>query len=478
MKKIGEEKFDIVIAEKDTSFEEDVKNFLIGKLDAAIYEPSRMKRVSNLGLLEEELKKYVVEKYPEEADVKKKKASIIYEEEIDRMVHDNIINHDKRPDGRKSNELRDISCEVGIFKRAHGSGFFMRGTTQALSMLTLGSPGDKQLIDTMGTSSEKRFMHHYNFPAYSVGEIGPMRGPGRREIGHGALAERALEAVIPSEQEFPYTIRVVSEILSSNGSSSMASVCGSILAMMDGGVPIKKPAAGIAMGLMFDKEGNYKILTDIQGPEDHHGDMDFKVAGTRDGVAAIQMDVKIDGITPKIAAEVLAQAREARLQIIEKMEQAIAKPRADLSLFAPRIYTLQINPDKIGAVIGPGGKVINEIIRETGVAINIEDNGTVLITSPQSEAANKAIAWVKSIVKEAQVGEIYEGKVVKIMPFGAFVEIFPGTDGLLHISEIENRRIEKVEDVLKTGQAISVKVKEITPEGKINLTHKGISSDK
>lgn len=478
VKKIGEEKFTIVIAEKDAAFEEDVKNFLIGKLDAAIYEPSRMKRVSNLGLLEEELKKYVVEKYPEEADVKKKKASIIYEEEIDRIVHDNIINHDKRPDGRKSNELRDISCEVGIFKRSHGSGFFMRGTTQALSMLTLGSPGDKQLIDTMGTSSEKRFMHHYNFPAYSVGEIGPMRGPGRREIGHGALAERALEAVIPSEKEFPYTIRVVSEILSSNGSSSMASVCGSILAMMDGGVPIKKPAAGIAMGLMFDKEGNYKILTDIQGPEDHHGDMDFKVAGTRDGVAAIQMDVKIDGITPKIAAEVLAQAREARLQIIEKMEQAIAKPRTDLSLFAPRIYTLQINPDKIGAVIGPGGKVINEIIRETGVAINIEDDGTVLITSPQSEAANKAIAWVKSIVKEAQVGEIYEGKVVKIMPFGAFVEIFPGTDGLLHISEIENRRIEKVEEVLKTGQAISVKVKEITPEGKINLTHKGISSDK
>lgn len=478
VKKIGEEKFTIVIAEKDISFEEDVKNFLIGKLDAAIYEPSRMKRVSNLGLLEEELKKYVVEKYPEEADIKKKKASIIYEEEIDRIVHDNIINHDKRPDGRKSNELRDISCEVGIFKRSHGSGFFMRGTTQALSMLTLGSPGDKQLIDTMGTSSEKRFMHHYNFPAYSVGEIGPMRGPGRREIGHGALAERALEAIIPSEKEFPYTIRVVSEILSSNGSSSMASVCGSILAMMDGGVPIKKPAAGIAMGLMFDKGGNYKILTDIQGPEDHHGDMDFKVAGTRDGVAAIQMDVKIDGITPKIAAEVLAQAREARLQIIEKMEQAIAKPRADLSLFAPRIYTLQINPDKIGAVIGPGGKVINEIIRETGVAINIEDDGIVLITSPQSEAANKAIAWVKSIVKEAQVGEIYEGKVVKIMPFGAFVEIFPGTDGLLHISEIENRRIEKVEDVLKTGQAISVKVKEITPEGKINLTHKGISSDK
>lgn len=320
-------------------------------------------------------------------------------------------------------------------------------------------------------------MHHYNFPAYSVGEIGAMRGPGRREIGHGALAERALEAVIPSEKEFPYTIRVVSEILSSNGSSSMASVCGSILAMMDGGVPIKKPAAGIAMGIMFDKQGNYKILTDIQGPEDHHGDMDFKVAGTRDGVTAIQMDVKIDGITPKVAAEVLAQAKEARLQILSKMEQAIDKPKSDLSKYAPRIYSIQINPDMIGAVIGPGGKVINEIIKETGVAIDISDDGTVLITSTDSDAANKAKGWIQDITREAVVGEIYEGKIVKIMPFGAFVEIFPGTDGLLHISEISNKRIEKVEDVLKEGEVVKVKVKEITPEGKISLSHKALLGD-
>lgn len=476
IKQIGEEKVVLKVNEKDTAFEEEAKKFLADKLDAAVFEPSRMKRVSNLGLLKDELKNYVKEKYPED-DAKIKAAGNIYEEEINRVVHENIIQKDRRPDGRKSNELRDINCEISLLPRTHGSGFFMRGTTQALSVLTLGSPSDKQIIDTMGTSTEKRFMHHYNFPAYSVGEIGAMRGPGRREIGHGALAERALEAVIPSEKEFPYTIRVVSEILSSNGSSSMASVCGSILAMMDGGVPIKKPAAGIAMGIMFDEQGNYKILTDIQGPEDHHGDMDFKVAGTRDGVTAIQMDVKIDGITPKVASEVLAQAKEARLQILSKMEQAIDKPRSDLSKYAPRIYSLQINPDMIGAVIGPGGKVINEIIKETGVAIDISDDGTVLITSTDSDAANKAKGWIQDITREAVVGEIYEGKIVKIMPFGAFVEIFPGTDGLLHISEISNKRIEKVEDVLKEGEVIKVKVKEITPEGKISLSHKALLGD-
>lgn len=476
VKQIGEEKAVLKINEKDTAFEEEVKNFLADKLDAAVFEPSRMKRVSNLGLLKDELKNYVKEKYPED-DTKTKAAGNIYEEEINRIVHENIIQKDRRPDGRKSNELRDITCEISLLPRTHGSGFFMRGTTQALSVLTLGSPSDKQVIDTMGASTEKRFMHHYNFPAYSVGEIGAMRGPGRREIGHGALAERALEAIIPSEKEFPYTIRVVSEILSSNGSSSMASVCGSTLAMMDGGVPIKKPAAGIAMGIMFDEQGNYKILTDIQGPEDHHGDMDFKVAGTRDGVTAIQMDVKIDGITPKIAAEVLAQAKEARLQILSKMEQAIAKPKDDLSKYAPRIYTIQINPDKIGAVIGPGGKVINEIIKETGVAIDISDDGTVLITSTDSDAANKAKNWIQDITREAVVGAVYEGKIVKIMPFGAFVEIFPGTDGLLHISEISNKRIEKVEDALKEGEIVKVKVKEITPEGKISLSHKALLNE-
>lgn len=317
-------------------------------------------------------------------------------------------------------------------------------------------------------------MHHYNFPAYSVGEIGPMRGPGRREIGHGALAERALEAILPSEKDFPYTIRIVSEILSSNGSSSMASVCGSTLALMDGGVPIKKPAAGIAMGLMFDAKGNYKILTDIQGPEDHHGDMDFKIAGTKDGVTAMQMDVKIDGLTPEIAAKVLEQAKKARLEILSKIESAIAKPKSELSLYAPRIYTISINPDKIGALIGPGGKVINEITKETGVSINIEDDGTVFVTSPDSEQAQKAKQWIEDITHEATVGAIYEGKVVKIMPFGAFVEIFPGTDGLLHISEIENKRVERVEDILKQGDAVKVKVKEISPDGKISLSRKAL----
>ncbi|KKQ40542.1 MAG: Polyribonucleotide nucleotidyltransferase [Candidatus Moranbacteria bacterium GW2011_GWF2_37_7] len=476
-KQIGEPKAEIKLAEKDTAFEEEVRSFLSDKLDKAIFEPSKIIRSSNLGLLKEELKNYVKEKYPED-ETKIKKFGNIYEEEIDRVVHENIIQKDRRPDGRKSNELRNISCEISILPRTHGSGFFMRGTTQALSILTLGSPGEKQIIDTMGSSSEKRFLHHYNFPAFSVGEIGPMRGPGRREIGHGTLAERALEAILPSEKDFPYTIRVVSEILSSNGSSSMASVCGASLAMMDGGVPIKKPAAGIAMGLMFDDKGTYKILTDIQGPEDHHGDMDFKVAGTKDGITAIQMDVKIDGITPKIAAEVLAQAKDARLQILEKMEQTISAPKPEISKYAPRIYTLQINPDSIGLIIGPGGKTIKEITKETGVAIDINDDGTVLITSNDSKAANKAREWIQDITREAVVGEIYEGKIVKIMPFGAFVEIFPGTDGLLHISEISNERIEKVEDVLKEGNMIKVKVKEINEQGKISLSHKTLLNGK
>lgn len=473
VKKIGKEKIKLEIAEKDLPFEEEIKKFLSADLENAIFEPSRMERVNNLDALKESLKNYVKDKYPDD-EAKLKKAGAIFDEEIDRIVHENIIQKDKRPDGRKSDQLRDISCEISILPRTHGSGFFMRGTTQALSILTLGSPGEKQTIDTMGTTSEKRFMHHYNFPAYSVGEIGPMRGPGRREIGHGALAERALEPIIPKEQDFPYTIRVVSEILSSNGSSSMASVCGSVLAMMDGGVPISKPAAGIAMGLMSAKDGGYKILTDIQGPEDHHGDIDFKVAGTKDGVTAIQMDVKIDGITPKIATEVLTQAKDARLQIIAKMEQTISAPKSELSKYAPRIYTVQINPDSIGLVIGPGGKTIKEITKETGVAIDINDDGTVLITSTDSEAANKAKGWIKDITREAVVGEIYEGKVVKIMPFGAFVEIFPGTDGLLHVSEISNEYIKNVEDVLKIGDIVKVKVREVTPEGKINLSRKAL----
>ncbi|KKU17659.1 MAG: Polyribonucleotide nucleotidyltransferase [Candidatus Azambacteria bacterium GW2011_GWB2_46_37] len=325
----------------------------------------------------------------------------------------------------------------------------------------------------MEYQGKKRFIHHYNFPPFSVGEIKPMRGPSRRDIGHGALAEKALEAIIPPKEEFPYTIRVVSEILSSNGSSSMASVCGSSLALMAGGVPIKRPAAGIAMGLMMDKKGNYKVLTDIQGPEDHHGDMDLKVAGTSEGVTGLQMDVKIEGVTLQILKDAFAQAKKARLEILEKITAVISGPRTELSPFAPKIVSFKINPDKIGAVIGPGGKIINEIIEKTGAIIDIEDDGSVFITCVDAQAAQKAVEWVKNIAREAKVGEIYQGKVVKIMDFGAFVELFPGQDGMVHISELASYRVAKVEDVVKVGDIIPVKVLEVDPaSGKIRLSLK------
>jgi polyribonucleotide nucleotidyltransferase len=375
-------------------------------------------------------------------------------------------------DGRKIDELRQISCEVGLLPRTHGSGLFVRGQTKALSILTLGAPGDQQTLDGMEIVGKKRFMHHYNFPPYSSGEIKPMRGPGRREIGHGMLAEKALLPLIPSVEEFPYTIRIVTEILSSNGSTSMASISASSLALMDAGVPIKKPATGIALGMMSDETGKYKILTDIQGPEDHHGDMDFKVAGTRDGITAIQMDVKVKGITEEILKEALERGKKTRLQILDKIESVLAKPRPQLSVFAPRILTLQINPEKIREVIGPGGKIINEIIDECEVAIDIEDSGKVFITGEKEEAVQKALTWIKNITHEVQVGEIFQGKVKRIMAFGAFVEILPGQEGLVHISQLANYRVNKVEDVVKIDQIIPVKVIEIDEQGRINLSLK------
>ena len=344
-----------------------------------------------------------------------------------------------------------------------------------MTVATLGSPGDEQTLDSMEEDGTKRFMHHYTFPSFSVGETGPMRGPGRREIGHGALAEKALQPLIPNDKEkFPYTIRLVSEILSSNGSSSMASVCGSSLALMDAGVFIPRPVAGIAMGLISDSNGKHKILTDIQGYEDHHGDMDFKVAGTEKGITAMQMDVKVAGITLEIVSEVLSKAREARMKIIETMNEAIPESRADLSKYAPRITTMKINPEKIKDVIGPGGKMINEIIAETGVAIDIEDDGLVMITSKDAGEAKRAEDWIKDLTREVVAGEIFQGKVVKIMDFGAFVEILPKQDGLVHISELAPHRVEKVEDVVKVGDTIKVKVKEIDSQGRISLTHKGV----
>ena len=476
IREVGRTKAQPILVAADEEVENSIREFLSDKLPAAIYESDKAKRVQKENELKEKLADYLKEKYPNDFEEKGYGgvAEIVTDEEIDKIVHKDILEKGRRPDGRGLDEVRTLSAEVGILPRTHGTGLFNRGETQVLSVLTLGSPGDEQLLDSMEEDGVKRFMHHYTFPGFSVGEVKPMRGPSRRDIGHGNLAERALEKFMPSKEDFPYTIRLVSEVLSSNGSSSMASVCGSSLALMDGGVPIPRPVAGIAMGLMSDENGNYKILTDIQGPEDHHGDMDLKVAGTEKGITALQMDVKIKGVTPNILAEAFEAARRARTQIIAEMNKAISVPRKELSPYAPRIITLQINPDRIRDVIGPGGKIINEIIAETGVAIDIEDDGLVMITAKDTEAGEKALIWVKNLTREVKVGEIFQGRVVKIMNFGAFVEILPGQEGLVHISELAPHRVEKVEDVVKEGEIIAVKVKSIDEQGKISLTHKGV----
>ncbi|MDO8571232.1 MAG: polyribonucleotide nucleotidyltransferase, partial [bacterium] len=406
---------------------------------------------------------------------KRKKCLSLLEAEAEGEVSRAILEREQRVDGRKLDEIRSLVSEVGILKRTHGSGLFQRGETQVLSVVTLGSPGDEQILDGMEEVGKKRYMHHYNFPPYSVGEVKPMRGPGRREIGHGALAEKALLPVLPTKEEFPYTIRVVSEVLGSNGSSSMGSTCGSTLALMDAGVPIKEPVAGIAMGLASDEKGNYKILTDLQDLEDGDGGMDFKVAGTRNGITAIQLDTKTLGLTLPIIEETLKRALKARLQILDTMTAVIAHPRAELSSFAPRIITLQINPDKIRDVIGPGGKVINEIIDATGVQIDIEQTGVVLITSTNEEGSKRAVEWVKRLTREVKVGEIFEGKVTRTLDFGAFVEILPRTEGLVHISELAPMRVDRVTDVVKIGQMVTVKVIAIDEQNRINLSIKRVA---
>ena len=382
------------------------------------------------------------------------------------------MTYTKRLDGRKLDEVRPIQAEAAVLPRTHGSGLFVRGQTRALSILTLGSPSDQQLLEGMEVVGKKRFMHHYNFPPYSSGEIKPMRGPGRREIGHGMLAERALMPLIPEFDQFPYTIRVVTEILSSNGSTSMASVSAASLALMDAGVPIKAPATGIAIGIVEGEDGKYELLTDIQGPEDHHGGMDFKAAGTRKGVTAIQMDVKIPGIGAEILKGALERAKKARNEILDKIEQVLPEPRTELSPYAPRILILHINPEKIRDVIGPGGKVINEIIGETGASIDIEQTGQVFITSESAESASKAAQWIENITREAKIGEIFQGRVTRILDFGAFVEIIPGQEGLVHISQLAPWHVNKVTDVVKIGDVIPVKVISIDEQGRINLSLK------
>jgi len=471
---IGKEKREAKKIEANQETEDAMRKFLANRLSKVVFADSKEEKQKESKQLKEDLHKFIEEKFGDDKNLKYI-ADLVTDEEIDALVHKAILEENKRPDKRGVEEIRKISAQVGLLPRTHGSGLFNRGETQALTVATLGSPGDEQTLDSMEEDGTKRFMHHYTFPSFSVGETGPMRGPGRREIGHGALAEKALQPLVPQDKEkFPYTIRLVSEILSSNGSSSMASVCGSSLALMDAGVFIPRPVAGIAMGLISNDNGDHKILTDIQGYEDHHGDMDFKVAGTEKGITAMQMDVKVAGITLEIVAEVLSKAREARMKIIETMNEAISESRADLSKYAPRITTMKINPEKIKDVIGPGGKMINEIIAETGVAIDIEDDGLVMITSKDATEAKRAEDWIKDLTREIVVGEIFQGKVVRIMSFGAFVELLPGQDGLVHISELAPNRVEKVEDIVNLGDVIAVKVKEVDEQGRISLTHKGV----
>ena len=421
------------------------------------------------------LREALVESYPEEDEEKRRQVAHYFDALEERLFRDDVLLQHQRPDKRAFDQVRDIACEVGILPRTHGSGLFTRGETQALVTATLGTAEDMQRLDVLEGEAFKRFMLHYNFPPFSVGEVAFLRGPGRREIGHGALAERALRNVIPENGDFPYTIRVVSDILESNGSSSMATVCGASLALMDAGVPIKAPVAGIAMGLV--KEGDHcAILTDIAGPEDHYGDMDFKVAGTKDGITALQMDIKVGGITPQIMAEALSQAKAARLHVLGKMLETLPEPRKGISTFAPRIYTLHINREKIGELIGPGGKVIRGIVEQTGAKIDVEDDGTVSVAAVEEASANKALKMIKDLMAEAELGKTYLGKVVRLADFGAFVEIFPGTDGLLHISEVAEHHIRNIRDELKEGDQLLVKV--ITIEGnKIRLSRKAVLRD-
>ena len=471
VEEVGKEKIEVVVEEIDNDLESKVRELATDKIKEAVKAIEKQTRDENLAKVEKEVLEHFAEEYPEQ----EKDIINVLENIKKEVVRSMILDEGVRVDGRELSEIRPLSCEVGLLPRTHGSGFFKRGQTHVLTVCTLGPMADVQVLDGLWEEESKRYMHHYNFPPYSVGETRPIRGPGRREIGHGALAERALEPIIPSVDDFPYAIRLVSEVMSSNGSTSMASVCGSTLALMDAGVPIKAPVSGIAMGLIKDEDtGKVAILSDIQGIEDFLGDMDFKVAGTEKGITAIQMDIKIKGIDKEILANALAAAREGRMFIMQKMLDCISEPRKELSPYAPKIISTTIDPEKIRDVIGPGGKVINGIIAETGVKIEIEDDGHVFVYSPNQEDAQKAIEMVENIAKEVEVGEIYQGKVMRIANFGAFVELLPGKEGLVHISKLSHDRVAKVEDVVKVGDEITVKVTDIDEQGRINLSRKDV----
>lgn len=473
IKEVGKEKKTVELVESSSDFKKEIIS-LLEKNEAikALYSPDKKTAKTKLKEIKELLSEFAQEKFnnPDELKSKSKEIEFILDDYLNKLLHDKVLDDNQRPDGRALDEVRNINCKVGLLPRTHGSGLFNRGETQALTLLTLGSPGAEQFVDTMRKEEKRRYMHHYNFPPYSVGEVRFLRGPGRREIGHGALAEKALLPMLPKKEDFPYTLRLVSEILSCNGSSSMAATCGSTLALMDAGVPLKNPVAGVAMGIVTKKDSSYKILSDIQGPEDHYGDMDFKIAGTKNGINAIQLDVKINGIDLSITKEVLEQAKKNRLNILAKMKEAISNSREKLSPLAPSVISIKINPEKIGNVIGPGGKIINKIIEEDDVEIDIEDDGSVFITAKNQDSSQKALEKIKNLTREAKIGDVFDSKVVKILDFGAFVELFSGQDALLHISQISSKeRVNDISKYLKLGDTVKVKVKEIDKQGRINL---------
>lgn len=472
--KLGKEKQVPVLHKVDESIEKEVRDFAFNIIKEAMYITDKDKRNEAVNAAKEKISEQFSEKYPDNsADI----AEIIYGMQKE-VVRNMLLNEDRRPDGRAFDQVRPISCDNGFLPRTHGTGLFTRGLTQVMTVATLGALGDVQILDGLGSEEFKRYMHHYNFPSYSVGEVRPLRGPGRREIGHGALAEKALEPLIPNEDEFPYTIRLVSEVLSSNGSTSQASVCASTLALLDAGVPIKRPAAGIAMGLITSEDlSKEKVITDIQGIEDFFGDMDFKVAGTEVGITAIQFDTKVHGLSSECIKTSLKDARTARIHILEKMNACISKPKEELSKYAPKTYIMNIDPDKIRDVIGPGGKVINKIIAETGVKIDIKEDGKIFVMSDDSVCAKRALKIIDDLTREVKVGEIYLGKVTKITTFGAFVEILPGKEGLVHISKLDFARVNKVEDIVSVGDEILVKVTEIDNQGRVNLSRKDAIKD-
>lgn len=478
--KIGKKKSEVVLFTYDQKLVEEIKNFSYKKLESALYIESKSERQNSISAVKEELIEHLKTLQFEDLT----KLEYIWEDFINEIVHKNVLTSDKRPDLRKLDQIRPLQAYVGLFKRLHGSALFFRGETQSLAVTTLAAPGSEQLVETMETSMKRRFMLHYNFPPYSTGETGRVGMPGRREIGHGALAEKALRYVIPSQDEFPYTIRIVSEILSSNGSSSMASTCAGTLSLMDAGVPIKKPVAGIAMGLMThqgyeenSKSDEFKVLTDIQGPEDHYGDMDLKIAGTRDGITAMQMDVKVEGIDEKIFVQAMTQAKKARNEILDLIEKTIPAPRKELSSYAPIIMSVNVKPYQIGMVIGPGGKMINGMIEDFKLqTIDIDDSGKVFIAADSADKARAAAEFIKGMTHEFEVGEIIEGKIIKLLDFGAIVDLGGGRDGMIHISEAKNGFVKQITDVFKMDQAVKAKIIKVEENGKVGLSVKALGN--